>query len=159
MDHKESSWFHRLLYSQALLLCKHLLKLVLSFVLYHFTPSFFVLITIKQPQKVIPCVFFLVFIHQMLGFFLQINWLFKYQLQSHQLLKHISHLHRQARGLILAFMILYLWLIFCNLILLPVFFDNALGDLWVTLCNSHLDFLEYRAFFLFLCRLIMHLIL
>ena len=126
VDHKESSLFHRLLYSQDLLLYKRLLKLVLNFVLCLIMPSFFILIRVKRLLKVIPYVFFLVFIRQMLKFFLQINWLFKYQLQSHQLLKHINHLHRQAKELILAFMILFLELIFCNLILLPIFFDNAL---------------------------------
>jgi len=126
VDHKESSLFHQLLYSQVLLLYKHLLKLALNFVLYLIMPSFFILIRVTQLLKVIPYVFFLVFIRQMLEFFLQINWLFKYQLRSHQLLKHINHLHRQAKELILAFMILYLVLIFCNLILLLIFFDNAL---------------------------------
>jgi len=147
VDHKESSLFHRLLYFLVLLLCKHLLKLVLNFMLYLIEPSFFILVKELQRLKVILYVFFLLFIHQMLESFLQINWLFKYQLQSHQLLKHINHLHRQAKELNLIFMILYLVLIFCNLILLPVFFDNALVALSVIRCNLPLDFLEYKAFF------------
>ena len=126
VGHKESSLFHQLLYSQALLLCKHPPKLVLSFVLSLIKPSFFILVGVKQLLKVIPFEFFLVFIRQMPRFFLQINWLFKYQLQSHQLLKHIDHLHHQAKELILAFESLYRVLIFYNLILLLVFFDNAL---------------------------------
>ena len=126
VGHKESSLFHQLLYSQALLLCKHPPKLVLNFVLSLIKPSFFILVGVKQRLKVIPFKFFLVFIRQTPRFFLQINWLFKYQLQSHQLLKHIDHLHHQAKELILAFESLYRVLIFYNLILLPVFFDNAL---------------------------------
>jgi hypothetical protein len=122
----ESSLSHQLLYFQDLLPYKHLLKLALNFVLYLIMHSFFNLVKVKQLLKVIPYEFFLVFIHLMLKFFLQINWLFKYQLLSHQLSKHINHLHRQAKGLILTFMILFLLLIFYNLILLPVFFDNAL---------------------------------
>ena len=87
VGHKESSLFHQLLYSQALLLCKHPPKLVLNFVLSLIKPSFFILVGVKQLLKVIPFEFFLVFIRQTPRFFLQINWLFKYQLQSHQLLK------------------------------------------------------------------------
>jgi|LauGreDrversion4_2_1035121.scaffolds.fasta_scaffold357762_1 hypothetical protein len=122
----ESSLFHQLLYFQVLLLYKHLLMLVLDFKLCLIKPSFFILAKVLQQLKVILFVFFLVFIRQKLESFLQINWLFKYQLPSRQLLKHINHLHRLVKELNLVFMILYLVSIFCNLILLPVFFNNAL---------------------------------